>query len=88
VSNESAVPRDLNTYDLFNEFKKTKAKDALKLFIPVNTRKWFRNKALLKHFDYPPMEKEIKMELYARYADEIAQLQKILGRDLSHWGKE
>jgi hypothetical protein len=85
VSNESAVPRDQNVYNLFNEFKKTKIKDFLKLFIPSSVRRWFRYDALMKPFYYPPMENDIKIELYARYADEIKQLERIIGRDLSHW---
>jgi len=85
VSNVSAVPRNKNIYHLYNEVKKTKIKDILNLFVPPSTRKWFRKDALMKHFNYPPMEKEIKTELYLRYADEIKQLETIIGRDLSHW---
>jgi hypothetical protein len=85
VSNESTVPRDLNSYNLFNEFKKTKVKEYLKIFIPSKFRRWFRYKALLKPFNYPPMGNDIKVELYTHYEEEIRQLEKIIGRDLSHW---
>jgi hypothetical protein len=84
-SNESAVPRNQKTYKLFNDLKKNKHKDFLKFIFPAGFRKWFRREALLKPFDYPPMDDEIKLELYTRYADQIKQLETLLGRDLSHW---
>ena len=88
VSNESAVPRDRNIYGLYKELKKTRIMNVLKLFIPLKMRKWFGEDVLTKPFDYPPMEQEIKMELYMRYTDEIKQLESIIGRDLSHWKNE
>jgi hypothetical protein len=88
VSNESAVPRNPDIYHLYKEFKRTKIKNMLKPFFPYRFRKWLRKDALLKHFNYPPMENEVKVELYVRYADEIKQLESIINRDLSHWKNE
>jgi hypothetical protein len=85
VINESAIPRDQNVYNLFNGLKKSKYKRFLKSVIPDAIRRWFRQDALMKPFNYPPMENEIKLELYARYADEIKRLEEMIGRDLSHW---
>jgi hypothetical protein len=85
VSNESAMPRDRNIYNLFKKLKDTKIKDFMKLFIPASARKWLRNDAILKPFSYQPMDDDIKRELYDRFADEIKQLEIITGRNLSHW---
>ena len=83
--NESVVPRSQNIYHLFNDLKKSKIKNFLKLFVNSSIRKWLRKDGLMKPFNYPPMEIGIKMELYARYAEEIEQLEGIIGRDLSSW---
>jgi hypothetical protein len=85
ISNESAIPRNQALLTSYRDFKKTKLKDFLKFFFPSNARKWFHKKALMKPFNYPPMEDSIKRELYERYAEEIRQTERILGRDLSHW---
>jgi len=88
VSNESSIPRNQNAFNAVEEFKKNKLKDFLKLFIPANARKWLRKESkevLMKPFKYPPIENDISLELYERYADEIHRLEIILGRDLSHW---
>ncbi len=85
ISNESAVPRNKNLFNLFNYIKKTKIKDVIKPFLPPSMRKWVRTDGLMKHFDYPPMDDEIKEELYGLYADEIKQLEAIIKKDLSHW---
>lgn len=85
VSNRSAVPRNQRIYQLFGKLKKNKYKDYLKLFIPASIRYWFRHDVLMRTFQYPPMEDDIKAELYSLYAGEIKQLENIIGRDLSHW---
>lgn len=85
TSNKSAVPRDEGIHNLFKKLKKTKISLYIKKIIPQNLRRWITKDALLKEIEYPPMEDAIKKELYARYEDEIKELEMILGRDLSHW---
>lgn len=85
ASNKSVLPRDQRVYDLFVKVKKTRIKQSLKLLIPPAMRRWVRNDAIMKPFHYPPMDSDIKAELYMLYEDEIKQLEEIIERDLSHW---
>ena len=65
-SNKSAVPRDQTVYNLVSKFKKSKTsiKKLIKPFLPTGFGKWFIKDALMKPFEYPPMEDAIRKELY------------------------
>ena len=85
TSNKSTIPRDKDINNLFKKLKKTRGSLYIKKFIPKILRRWIGKDALLKQFDYPPMEDSIKKELYAQYEAEIKELETVIGRDLSHW---
>jgi len=85
VSNESSVPRDERIYSIYHRLKKTGLNRIVKAFTPKKFRRWLREDALVKPIRYPPMDEDIKKELYSRYSYENQQLEKIIGRDLSKW---
>lgn len=35
--------------------------------------------------DYPPMDDDVRRELYERFADDIERLEELLDEELSHW---
>lgn len=85
-SNESAVPR----YDFLGKtYKQMKAnpftKVIFRMFFSKNARATLFKDVVMKKFEYPPIEEDIKKELYAEFADETDQLAKLIGRDLSSW---
>lgn len=86
IRNDSKVPRNKSLYDVYGRLKQTATwQNRLRNMIPKSMREWARYKLVLKPFQYPPMDNETKMQLTARFAEEIAQLEMILGRDLSLW---
>ena len=85
VSNESSAPRNEQIYSIYHRLKKTGLRRIVKVLTPRKFRRWLREDVLVKPYRYPPMDEEIKKELYSRYSYENQQLEKIIGRDLSHW---
>jgi hypothetical protein len=56
--------------------------------LPHNIRYQLKMSALemnLREETYPPMEKATERRLRLRYREEVERLEKIIGRDLSHW---
>lgn len=85
-SNESAVPR----YDFMGKtYKQMKANPftrvLFKMFFSKNARATLFKDVVMKKFEYPPIEDDIKKELYAEFAQETDELAKLIGRDLSSW---
>ena len=85
VSNAASVPRNKFIGTLYDSLKKTQIKRLYTSIIPRKQRIKIRDQWVDKPFQYPPMDPEIEDELYVRYQDEIKVLEKIIGRDLSHW---
>jgi hypothetical protein len=85
VANESAVPRSRRAARLFKALKHSSWHRTLMRLVPQQVRTWFRFKALMRPFAYPPMPADMRAELHARYRDEVDRLESIMNRDLSHW---
>lgn len=86
VSNAAATPRSLALAKLLKT--PMPAKIIFKIFLPLEFRKRLKQKirhANFKPFQYPEMPLELQKELTLYYADEMQQLEKIIGRDLSTW---
>jgi hypothetical protein len=83
--NEAAVPRYKSVYNLYRRVKQSKVQSLLRRFLPKRMRKQLRHNLILKPIRYPAMPDDIKKELYARYIDEVRQLEPLIGRDLSNW---
>ncbi len=85
-SNESAVPR----YDFLGKtYKDMKSnpftKAIFKMFFSKNARATLFKDVVMKKFEYPPIEEDVKRELYAEFAAETDELAALIGRDLSGW---
>jgi len=86
VRNDSTIPRNKGLHDVYGKFKQTSTwQNRMRNFIPKAVRAWVRYKLVVKPFHYPAMDNGIKTRLTAKFADEVAQLELILGRDLSRW---
>ena len=87
-SNESAVPRYEALGKTYKEMKSNPfTKMIFKMFFSKNARTTLFKDVVMKKFEYPPIEDDIKKELYAEFAAETDQLAAIIGRDLSGWKK-
>jgi hypothetical protein len=64
-----------------------RAKELLKSVLPANLRRSLKRRALgvATTTRYPPMDPALRNRLAARYRDEVAALEQIIGRDLSAW---
>lgn len=85
VRNESRVPRSRRIFHLLRDIRKSALGDVLRPLVPAGVRRWLRGGGIMMPFHYPPMEQQIRKELYALYAEEIRALESLMGRDLSHW---
>ena len=83
--NQSAVPRDQGLFSIYSRLKQSKIRGLLRDLLPRKIRLFIRHKVVIRPFRYPPIEKEMEQELYARYLGEVKQLESMIGRDLSHW---
>ena len=88
VRNTPTVPRNRSLHDAYDGIKRSRLAPTLRGFIPAGLRHWVRHRLLVKQVRYPPMEEEVRSELYERFSNEIGELSKILGRDLSDWRAE
>jgi hypothetical protein len=85
-SNPAAVPRSMAFHKLLRQ--RSAPKEVLKRVLPANVR-WRIKTGLmrlnLKEAPYEPMEAGLEQELRLRFRDEVEELQRITGRDLSRW---
>ena len=85
-SNLATMPRMRAVHRLLRE--RSAAKELIKPLIPLPVRSRIVSGVMrlnLKRTSYPPMDKSSESDLRRRYREEVQQLQKIVGRDLSHW---
>lgn len=85
-SNPSGVPRSRYLHAWL--VKPSPFKEPFKKLIPYRLRRPLKNTALnlnRRRYGYPPMEPEAHSYLTSRLEGEIAELSRIIGRDLSPW---
>lgn len=85
-SNPATMPRLRILHGLLRE--RSALKEAVKPFLPRSIRRRTKSNLMklnLKETSYPPLDEELELALRRRYRDEIEQLQRIMGRDLSRW---
>ncbi len=66
----------------------SRIKDAAKRLLPFRFRYSLKKYVMdknIRSFVYPVMNAQTREELRGKFADEIKELQALLGRDLSHW---
>ncbi|KUO96439.1 sulfotransferase family protein [Ferroacidibacillus organovorans] len=83
--NESGVPRSRAAFDFVS--KPHPLKEWVKPFIPQSVRERLGNRAKSMLLERTSMRSETRRELSAYFAPDIAKLEKLLKRDLSHWKK-
>ena len=85
ASNEAFVPRysflGRNDRDLKNKL----GKHFFRMFLSKNAKTMFVRDLIMKKFEFPPMDEDVRKALYAEFAEETTQLAKLIGRDLSDW---
>jgi hypothetical protein len=60
---------------------------AKKWAAPLRSQAWFKaiHGKLAREIAYPPLTADLRASMQDRYAGDVEQLGKLLGRDLSHW---
>jgi len=81
--NESKVPRSraVQTYLL----EPRRAKELIKRFVPATLSRRVGDRLRRMNLSRPPLPDKLKRELTEVYREDILELQRMLGRDLSHW---
>jgi hypothetical protein len=83
--NVSGVPKSRLLYNLF---KRSPIKTALKPFFPTDLRKQIARKVKAWNLqDKPTLPGEVRAQLVEAYRDDILKLEELIQRDLSHWLK-
>lgn len=89
TSNSAALPHSASLHQWLRN--RSRIKDVLKSFIPLNVRHRLKMSALemnLKAFQYPALDPGIEARLRAQYRNEMFALESIIQRDLSAWHTE
>jgi sulfotransferase family protein len=81
--NPSGRPRSLNVQRVLTWHHPVK--QALKRVVPENRVHRVIQRLQARNLERPPIRPETRAELVAGYADDIRQLEQLIGRDLSSW---
>lgn len=81
--NRSGVPRSRTAQRVLT--KPHPVKEAIKKVVPEEWGHRVIDRLLPANLERPPIRPETRAEMVAAYADDIAQLEERIGRDLSHW---
>ena len=86
TSNSAALPRSKNFHRWLR--KQSAWREHLKPIIPLKTRYIIKEKLIkinLRATSYPKIDPETETKLRMKFKNEVLELQKIIGRDLSAW---
>jgi Sulfotransferase domain len=82
-SNVSGIPKIPKLYAFL--YKRAAWKEPLKRILPANLRQNLKKKVLESNLEKIPMPETERLRLTELYRGEIAALEKLINRDLSHW---